>query len=181
MTIKIKIGTPKEEEKKETQARVSLNISKTLANNLLITDHQQLDIVIEPKTRKIIALPKPYVEEDVYSYQKDLMDTLFRGGVLIEPRPEGGLRYGVVEAEYPSSEEVDALQVVLYEVEKFIRKSTALDAGWREYDKNIEDRFTDPTDKDSTAYGEIPPYEDTPGANQSADPTYTYAGYGYLY
>ncbi len=79
MTIKIKIGTPKEEEKKETQARVSLNISKTLANNLLITDHQQLDIVIEPKTRKIIALPKPYVEEDVYSYQKDLMDTLFRG------------------------------------------------------------------------------------------------------
>jgi hypothetical protein len=87
----------------------------------------------------------------------------------------------VVEAEYPSSEEVDALQVVLYEVEKFIRKSTALDAEWREYDKNIEDRFTDPTDKDSTAYGEIPPYEDTPGANQSADPTYTYAGYGYLY
>jgi hypothetical protein len=42
MTIKIKIGQQKKEETKETQARVSLNISKTLANNLLITDHQQL-------------------------------------------------------------------------------------------------------------------------------------------
>lgn len=181
MTIKIKIGNPQKEEPKEPQASISLNISKTLDNNLLIVDHDQLDIVINPSTRHIIVLPKPHVEEDVYSYQKDLMDTLFRGGVLMEPRPEGGRRYGVVEAEYPSSDEVDSLQVVLYEVEKFIKKSAAIDSEWRSYDKNIEDRFTDPTAEDSTKYGEIPPYQDTPGANQTVDPTYTYAGYGYLW
>ena len=48
------------------------------------------------------------------------------------------------------------------------------------YDKNIEDRFTDPTDEDSTAYGEIKPEQDEP-YHQSYDPTYTFAGQGYFY
>ena len=51
----------------------------------------------------------------------------------------------------------------------------------REYDENIEDRFTDPTDKDSTAYGEVPPYQDTPAGSADAYIPYVYAGMGYYY
>ena len=50
-----------------------------------------------------------------------------------------------------------------------------------EYEQNIEDRFTDPNEEDSTEYGEIPPYEDTPEGQASANTNYNFYGYGYLY
>ena len=165
------------------QARIPLKISKTLDGNLIIDDHECMDIVVNPMEGRIITLPKPYAEKDVFDYQRDLMYHLFKGGVTDAAVPTGGAAFGMVEATYPtkSSIHVNSLQSILYLISEYI-SSTAHDEDLsKEYDKNIEDRFPDPTDKDSTAYGEIPPYEDTPGANQSADPTYTYAGYGYLY
>ena len=73
------------------------------------------------------------------------------------------------------------MQALLLQISEFMKKSQTSEVVADEYDKNIEDKFTDPNEKESTEYGEVPPYEDTPGGNQNADPTYTFAGYGYLY
>ena len=49
MPLKIKINKPK-----PPQATIELQIRKTLAGNLLITDHEKMNIVVSPKTKTVI-------------------------------------------------------------------------------------------------------------------------------
>ena len=182
MPITIKIGDSAKEEPKPIQASISLQVKKTLDGNLVINDHQYLDIIIKPTEGKLITMPKPHVEKDVYDYQKDLMYNLFKGGVTDASAPRGGPVYGMVETTYPVEGDVDTLQAVLYRISEYLKEIANSEQVAEEYDENIEDRFTDPNAKDSTPYGEIPPYQDTPeGRASSLDPTYTFAGYGYYY
>ena len=182
MPITIKIGDAVKEESKPVQASIVLQIKKTLDGNLLINDHEYLDILISPKENKIVTMPKPNVEKDVYDYQKDLMYDLFKGGVTDAAAPRGGAVFGMVETAYPAEGNVDTLQAVLFRISEYLKRIQNSEQVAHEYDENIEDRFTDPNAKDSTAYGEIPPYQDTPeGRANAADPTYTFAGYGYYY
>ena len=181
MPITIKIGDSAPE-KKPIQASVSLQVKKTLDGNLIITDHQYLDIVINPQEGKILTMPKPQIEKDVYDYQKELMNDLFQGGVTAAAAPRGGPVFGMVETTYPKEGDVDTLQAVLYRISEFLRNTANSEQFAEDYDQHIEDRFTDPNAKDSTRYGEIPPYQDTPeGSALQGDPTYTFAGYGYYY
>jgi|TARA_R110002020_G_C15934153_1_gene744087 hypothetical protein len=180
MPLKIKIGAAAEE-KKPIQAQIALQITKTMDGNILISDHKYLDIIIDLKEAKVITMPKPHVEKDVYDYQKDLMYSLFKGGVSAAVAPRGGPVFGMVECSFPKEGEIDNVQAVLYQISEYIKKTSHDEQKAERYDQNIEDRFTDPDDADSTAYGEIKPYQDTPaGANDSL-PTYAYAGYGYYY
>jgi hypothetical protein len=182
MPITIKIGDSAKEEKKPIQASITLQVKKTLDGNLLINDHKYLDIIISPTEGKVVTMPKPNVEKDVYDYQKDLMYDLYKGGVTAAAAPRGGAVFGMVETTYPTEGDVDTLQAVLYRISEYLKHVADSEQVAEEYDENIEDRFTDPDAKDSTAYGEIPPYQDTPeGRADSADPTYTFAGYGYYY
>lgn len=169
------------EEKKAPQATIGLKISKTLDGNLLINDHKYLDIIIVPSEGRIVTLPKPYAEKDVYDYQKDLMYNLFKNGVMNASAPEGGPFVGMVETTYPLQGDVDPLQATLLIISEYIKKTTHDELIADEYDENIEDNFTDPPPEETTEYGEIKPYQDTPGANTIGDPTYTFAGYGYYY
>ena len=182
MPINFKIGSDDpQQEQVAPQATVGLKISKTLDGNLLINDHRYVDIIIIPTEGRIITMPKPYAEKDVYDYQKDLMYYLFKNGVTNAMNPEGGPFIGMVETSYPLDSDIDGLQVSLLLISEYISKTADDERIADEYDKNIEDNFVDPPDSETTKYGEIPPYEDTPGANSVADPTYTFAGYGYLY
>ena len=88
MPITIKIGDSATPEKKPIQASISLQIKKTLDGNLLIMDHEYLDILIVPSEGKIVTMPKANVDKDVYDYQKELMDDLFKGGVTDTPQRE---------------------------------------------------------------------------------------------
>jgi hypothetical protein len=181
MPIKIKFPSPDETAEKKVQAQIHLKIKKTLDDNLLINDHEYMDIVVVPKKHKIITFPKPHADKDVYEYQKDLLYSLFKGGVLEMFSAEGGARFGVLEATYPAEASVDSLQAVLLQVQEYLKKTAADELVADEYDENIEDNFTDPPDDKTTKYGSIPPYQDTPAGSASDSAPYTYAGYGYLY
>jgi len=179
MTIKIKLTKVE----KPVQAEISLKISKTLDGNLIIDDHECIDIVVNPNEGKVITLPKPYAEKDVYDYQRDLMYFLFKGGVTEAAMPQGGLAFGMVETPYvvDNKAEVNSLQSVLYQISEYIKTTAGSEDAAKEYDKNIEDRFVDPEASETTELGEISPYEDNPEAYQIGDPTYSFAGYGYYY
>ena len=90
MPITIKIGDSAKEEKKPIQASITLQVKKTLDGNLIINDHKYLDIIISPAEGKVVTMPKPNVEKDVYDYQKDLMYDLYKGGVTAAAAPRGG-------------------------------------------------------------------------------------------
>jgi len=180
MAIKIKIGSAAEE--KVVQAQISLKISKTLDGNLLINDHEKMDVVIVPSKKQVVTIPKPFAGDDVYDYQRGLMDSLYRGGVIEFDSVQGGASFGMIEGFYSDNEEVDSLQVVLYEIDKYMKEATLGNIESYKYDKFIEDRFTDPSSDESTEAGEIKPEEEEPYRKSAIqDPTYTFAGYGYLY
>lgn len=181
MPIKIKMASPTEVvEKKKTQATISLNVVKTLDGNLLIKDHDYIDILISPSNNLIVSMPKTNVEKETYDYQRDLARYLFEKGIATGP-PQGAANFGMLESSYPPSADINPVQAALYQIERYIMKASKDTAIAREYDENIEDRFTDPTDKDSTAYGEVPPYQDTPAGSADAYIPYVYAGMGYYY
>ena len=162
MTLKIKLPPPPPPPPPPPQESIALKITKTLDGNLLIADHQYMDIVVLPASNRVLCMPKEVVEKDVYEYQKAFMNSLFQGGITNARIPQGGLQFGVMETTYPAESD---------QADNYVS---------REYDQHIEDRFVDPTEQDSTAYGEIPPYQDTPAGQQDNVP-YTYAGYGYYF
>ena len=52
----------------------------------------------------------------------------------------------------------------------------------RDLDKDIEDRFTDPDESETTELGDVTPTEETPyGRASSFEAPYNFVGYGYLY
>ena len=181
MPITIKIASDAEPARPAVQETISLKMSKTLDGNLLINDHKYIDIVVVPKEGRIVTMPKPYAEKDVYDYQKDFMYYLFKNGISNAMAPEGGPFIGMVETTYPLESKVDPLQASLYMISEYIAETNSEELTAEEYNENIEDNFVDPPADETTAYGEIKPYQDTPGANAIGDPTYTFAGYGYLY
>jgi hypothetical protein len=177
MPIKIKLGPLP----KPIQARVPLKISRTMDGNLIIDDHDYMDIVISPSEGTISIFPKPYAERDVYEYQKDLLYFLFKAGITSATGARGTSTFGMIEIPYSVGSSINPLQTVLYGISQYLKKTSADEDISKEYDENIEDRFTNPSDAESTEAGEIQSYEDREDAYQTGDPTYTFAGYGYFY
>ena len=178
MTIKIQFN--KKDNPPKPQAQIALGIKKTVDGNILISNHEYIDIMIDPKNMKIITMPKFDVERDTYEYQKDLLNFLFKKGLLAPDDAQAGSRFGVVEAPLPSSDDVNPIQALLFQIEKYISLSNSSELKAEEYDENIEDNFTDPPDSETTALGQVPPYQDNPDADQ-VNTQYAFAGYGYLY
>tara|TARA_R110000796_G_scaffold4338_4_gene16827 strand:+ start:5345 stop:5890 length:546 start_codon:yes stop_codon:yes gene_type:complete len=181
MPLTIKIGTPP----REIQATIELKMRKTLDGNILIADHPKMDIMIVPSSAAVVAIPKPHAGDNVYEHQRELMQSLFEGGAVIYDSVQSSANFGVLEAAFaaePADSDVDPIQVVLYEIERFIKRTSNDDLRAETYDKNIEDRFTDPSDEDSTELGEVKPEEDEPYRKSlGGSNSYAYAGYGYLY
>ena len=79
MAINIKIGKAEDapqasEEPKAPPITMSLDIRKTMDGNLIISDHNDVDVVIMPQKKKIVAFPKEIQNYLVYYTQ----DRLFR-------------------------------------------------------------------------------------------------------
>ncbi len=56
-------------------------------------------------------------------------------------------------------EKVSPIQVVLFETERYMKEYSVENQLAKEYEEAIEDRFTSPTDEESTDSGEIDPEE----------------------
>lgn len=188
MAIKITVnkaaaGGADVEEVEEVQATVRLKAHKTLDGNILIKDHDMMDIVVIPVENKVMTLPKFGLGEEVYYYQKFLLDSLARTGVIGLTSVQGGIMRGVLEGTMVQSvdEDISPLQVVLYEIEKFMKQYSIEEQFGKDYEVEIEDRFINPDPDESTEYGEIEPEQTRRKHSQSDLPYYTFAGYGYMF
>ena len=154
--ITIKIDLPEEEEAKKPQASVDLQIRKTLEGNLLITDHEDIDIVLLPAQNKIMALPKEHMSEDVYVTQNRLFDFLVKKGVIMPETIQGGNIYGAMEARLPVNDKLDVNQVGLFVINKFIEEERPYFMSEKTFEKQQEAHYVDPDEEDSTELGEVP-------------------------
>lgn len=154
MTITIKIGsrpTPEYE-----PVKMELIARKTIDGNIVVYDHRDIDIVLVPGDKKIIAFPKKSMEDDIYHSQSRLFDFLSSKGVVDRSSVRSGDAYASLEATYPEAKEGNTTQLVLYSIGKWIEKEIP-DMKTEEFVENEwEEELTNPDDEQSTEFGEIP-------------------------
>jgi hypothetical protein len=148
--IKIKIGGP--------QATVELNARKALDGSLLIMDHKKIDIAVQPEQMKVVTFPKTSSTEDVYEYQNRLLELLADKGIIDRSTIQGGNIFRSLEAAVFPNEQVNSLQAAVFVIVEFLAYESDHERIADQYEKELEDMYTHPDDRDTTEYGEVPQY-----------------------
>ena len=94
MTVKIKVA----DLPPEPQVTIELNARKSLDGNIMIFDHEDVDIVLMPKEKKVISFAKDSMTDRVYGAQDRLYKFLRKRGVIDLASVQGGNIYGSMEA-----------------------------------------------------------------------------------
>jgi hypothetical protein len=139
-------------------ATVEMAARRTLDNNILILDHEEIDIVIYPEQQKVLALAKDNMSDQVYETQDRLFNFLNGKGVIDFSTVHGGNVYGSLQAKILESkiEGVDSTQMTVFSVEKFLEAERPYFMIAKAYQKAEEDRLTAPEAEESTEAGEVP-------------------------
>lgn len=148
--IKIKIGGP--------QATVELQARKALDGSLLIMDHEKIDIAILPESMKVTTFPKTTATEDVYDFQNRLLELLADRGIVDRSSIQGGNLFRSLEGKVFQTEALNSLQAAVYVIAEFLEEEANHERIADNYEKELENMFTHPDDRDTTEYGEVPQY-----------------------
>ena len=147
--IKIKVGDPRP---KKPQISMELKARKTLDGNVMIFDHKEIDIVLMPQKKKILAFAKERMSDEVYEAQDRLFYFLRKRGVIELGSIQGGNVYSSMEAKIAESKDYNALQVALFSVGKFIEEERPYFDYETAFEHAEEMRLTEPGPEDSTDF-----------------------------
>ena len=157
MSIKINIIRGQKDEERYVET-VTLNAKKALNGDILIFDHDIIDLVVSPKKSKITLFPKETVSEEVYNIQNKLLGRLAKSGLVDPASIRSGSVFSSLEGEIFKSEVkgISAMQATLLELYNFIQEEIPEMASRKRYHDDLENYFLDPTEEDSTELGEVP-------------------------
>jgi len=153
MTVKFKIES--------SNAIVHLQAKKTMAGDIMIFDHPEIDVVISPAQNKVVAFSKEQYGSHVYATQSRLFDHLAKRGVVDPSTIHSGNVFGslegmILEVEEKQKENVNAIQTTIYSIAKFFEHEKGFYDVLKKYEDDLEDDLLHPDDADSTALGKIP-------------------------
>ena len=167
MPIEITVGSPEiaEEEERPVQTSMSLNARKSLDGNIMIFDHEEIDIVVMPGQNKVVAFAKDLLEDTVYAAQDRLFYHLIKKGIVLPESVHGGNVYGSIEGMIatPIKEDVSGVQTAVFSIGNFILEEKPYFETYRDYEEAEMDHLTDPDEEDSTELGEVP-HEEVKGS-----------------
>jgi hypothetical protein len=147
------------------QSTMELNARKSLDGNFMIFDHPEIDIIVMPETKKVVAFAKNMLTDEVYETQDHLFKFLTKRGVITFDSIRGGNVYGSLEGLLAESdnEGVDSVQMAIFSIGKFVEEEKP----YYEYEiamnKQEEDYLLEPDAEHSTELGEVP-HEETKGS-----------------
>ena len=176
-SIKIKIvADPPEEPKPVT---VEMVARRALNGDIMIFDHDLIDIIVSPEKKKLTTFPKNLKQREVYPTQDRFYEFMARKGVIERASVQGGNVYSSLEAEIYESklEGVDPIQTAIFMTSVFLEQEKPDIFARRDLKQDMMQHFVDPDDEDSTELGEVP-QSDKKG---SLDHTVRPYGYQYMY
>ena len=181
MSLTIKIGDAaladlEERGYKPTQAVIELKARKSLDGNIMIFDHRDIDIVVMPPKKKIIAFSKNEITDRVYDIQDRFFRFMESKGVTELGSIQSGNVFGSLEAKClkSSSENISELQTALYVIYEFLQEEKEYFDINDRFEEELEQSLTDPDEDQSTELGEVPH-----GSQKgSIRPGYIYSPYG---
>jgi hypothetical protein len=173
MAVKIKINTnPAEAESSSIKIKINkrveyikLKASKTLDGNIIIADHPDMQIIIMPKTNKIVALPKDELDDELYETQNRFFKSLVKRGVVDYNSVQAGNLFMSMEGlMLKPSGEGDMVEHVLFAVFKFMEIDLPFYRDKEEFEKEEEARLTDPEADERTEFDPDRFHDDVKGS-----------------
>ena len=147
--IKIKVGEQKDA---APQASIMLNARKTLSGDVMIFDHKDIDIVLMPGKKKIVAFAKDILGDHVYEAQNRLFRFLLKRGIIEYNSVQGGNMFSSMEAKIQESTMYNEVQHTLLAVSRFLEKERPLMEFERAFDRQEEDRLNEPPPGEYTEF-----------------------------
>tara|TARA_R100001463_G_scaffold89276_1_gene144010 strand:- start:4 stop:573 length:570 start_codon:yes stop_codon:yes gene_type:complete len=149
MTIKIKLGDndpPIKIKIKESPAEetIQLNARKSLGGDIMIYDHDDIDIVVIPSKKKILTFAKEYYGDHVYEAQNRFFNFLRKRGVINYDSIQGGTIFSSMQARIQESKEYNGVQHTLLAISRFIEKERPLMEFEKHFDRGEEARLNEP-------------------------------------
>lgn len=160
MPIRVKIQDQQVEIESEKNGGkpivLNMNARKSLNGDIMIFDHNNIDIVLMPGTKKVVAFAKNLVSDEVYGAQNRLFDHLRRKGIVDVATIRGGNIYGSLEAVIHESEELDAYKLAIINISDFIDEERVNFDFTDAYADMNKDQLLHPSSKETTELGEVP-------------------------
>ncbi len=163
----------------ELDPRIQLKARRTLEGNILVLDHEDIDIVLIPEKNKCITFPKEAMSDKVYAAQDRMFRFLANKGVINHSTVRGGNVFGALEADMLESKipGIDRDQAFLYSIHEYITGEKPYFKTSDEYDDERLDAMLRPAPEDSTELGDVP----QKAKKGSHDPSVRPYGFQYNY
>jgi len=168
MTVKINIADeptpiPTEPEQgvkiqivEKDRIEFELNLRNSLNGDLMILDHKDIDIVIQPTSKKIVTFAKEIMSDLVYGAESRLLEYLRGQGVINVGSIQGGNVYGSLEGQIMDSTTHDPIKVTLLKISEWMETERPYITGTTAYDDLQDDALLEPDNEFSTEMGEVP-------------------------
>ena len=131
-----------------------LKLRSSLNGDLMIMDHKDIDIVVKPKDKKIIAFAKDTLSDLVYGAESRLLEYLRKNGLLILDSIQGGNIYGSLEGKLHEGDK--AVEITLMKISEWMETEEPMMSGRTGYDDMHDDHLLSPDGEYSTELGEVP-------------------------
>jgi len=152
---------------------------RSLNGDILIFDHDLIDIVVSKEKSKISVFPKDTITEEVTLVQEKVLETLAKLGVVERSSIRSGSVHSSLEGDIQNSSEesVSSIQVTLLEIFNFLQEDEPNMLSRKQFKNKLQDFFLDPAEEDSTELGEVPHDEKKGSLDHQVRPY----GYQYMY
>lgn len=136
---------------------IKLKVRRTLDGNLIVSDHPDIDIVVMPEKKKIIAFSRENFDDHIYQTQDRLMKYLVKKGVAMPDSVVGSNVYGSLECKIIKPiQEIPIDNLLLMLLSKWIDEEKPSFVYQKAIDDIYVDSMTEPEDDESTELGEVP-------------------------
>ena len=142
----------------EMYPRIELKVRRTITGDILIMDHEDIDVVLMVEKKKCVTFPKENLSDKVYASQDRMFRFLVKRGLIGHSSVRGGNVFGSLEAEMLESKipGIDVNQAFLYAIDEYITGEKKYFKSSKEYDDERLDSLLRPSAEDSTELGDIP-------------------------
>lgn len=191
MAIKVKI-TPTEQSTANTgminikimaeepkPVQVDLLARRALNGDIMIFDHDLVDIVVSPKNKKVVTFPKKLMEREVYPVQDRFYKFLRKKGIIDPGSVQSGNVHCSMEAKIYESvlEGVDSIQSAIFATSLFLEEEKPDIMARKHLHHDMMTNLLDPDEENSTELGEVPHKEKKGSLDHQVRPY----GYQYMY
>jgi len=138
-------------------ASFKLKAKKTLDGNIIIFDHDDIDIVVRPEMKKVVTFKKDGADGNVaYGASDRMFKHLSSKGVISMDTVQGGSVLDSYEAKIPDTNLQAPIKILLLSISKWIDTERPYFEYGEDYEDMMDDRLLKPDDEESTELGEVP-------------------------